>query len=98
CAPPFRLAEFDIMFNQGISRTGILIDLGEEHDIVQRAGAWYSYGDNVRLGQGRENAKIFLAENPDVADEIELRLRDALGMNPVEEEELEDPVQDAGAA
>jgi len=97
CAPPFRQAEFDIMFNQGISRTGVLVDLGEEHGIVQRAGAWYSYGDN-RLGQGRENAKIFLTENPDIADEVEQRLRETLDMLPEAEEVLEDAVQDVGAA
>ncbi len=81
CAPPFRQAEFDIMFNEGISRKGILIDLGEEHGIVQRSGAWYSYGDDVRLGQGRENAKTFLLENPDVADAIEQKLRTVLGIS-----------------
>lgn len=80
CAPPFRMAEFDIMFSEGISRTGILVDLGEEHGIVQRSGAWYSYGDDVRLGHGRENSKVFLRENPDVADEIEQKLRVLLGI------------------
>ena len=84
CAPPFRMAEFDIMFNEGISRSGILVDLGEEHGIVQRSGAWYSYGDDVRLGQGRENSKMFLRENPDIADEIEHKLRVALGILPVD--------------
>jgi recombination protein RecA len=74
------MAEFDIMFNEGISRSGILVDLGEEHGIVQRSGAWYSYGDDVRLGQGRENSKVFLRENPDIADEIEHKLRVALGI------------------
>jgi recombination protein RecA len=98
CAPPFRLAEFDIMFNQGISRTGILVDLGEEHGIVQRAGAWYSYGDDVRLGQGRENSKIFLTENPDIADEIEVKLRETLGMTDEVEEETDVPLQEEGAA
>jgi recombination protein RecA len=81
CAPPFRQAEFDIMFNEGISRSGVLVDLGEENGIVNRSGAWYSYGDDVRLGQGRENAKAFLRENPDVADEIERKLRSALGIS-----------------
>jgi recombination protein RecA len=86
CAPPFRQAEFDIMFNEGISRNGILVDIGEEHGIVKRSGAWYSYGDDVRLGQGRENSKLFLAENPDIANELEGRLREALGLvTPVEE-------------
>ncbi|MFQ5689960.1 MAG: recombinase RecA [Gemmatimonadota bacterium] len=80
CAPPFRQAEFDIMFDQGISREGLLVDMGEEQRIVNRAGAWYSYGDGLRLGQGRENAKAFLRENPDIAEEIEARIREALGM------------------
>jgi len=90
CAPPFRQAEFDIMFNEGISRSGILVDLGEENGIVQRSGAWYSYGDDVRLGQGRENAKTFLRENPDVADEIERKLRAALGISTEAAEAAED--------
>jgi recombination protein RecA len=85
-APPFRMAEFDIMFNEGFSRPGILVDLGEEHGIVQRSGAWYSYGDDVRLGQGRENSKMFLRENPDVADAIEQQLRVLLGITPVDAE------------
>ncbi len=68
-APPFRTTEFDIMFNQGISYEGDLIDLGVQHGIVDKSGAWLSYGD-VRLGQGRENAKRFIAENEDLAEEI----------------------------
>ncbi|MDX1395828.1 MAG: recombinase RecA [Gemmatimonadota bacterium] len=82
CAPPFKQAEFDIMFNEGVSREGLLVDMGEEIGIVQRAGAWYSYGDDVRLGQGRENSKAFLKENPDIAEEIEARIREELGMTP----------------
>ncbi|MGD2154548.1 MAG: recombinase RecA [Gemmatimonadales bacterium] len=81
CAPPFRQAEFDIMFNQGISRSGELVDIAAEHDIIKRSGAWYSYGDQ-RIGQGRENAKGFLDENPDVAQEVEARVRAALGIGP----------------
>jgi recombination protein RecA len=73
-APPFRSAEFDIMFNHGISKEGNLIDLGLELDLIKKAGAFLSYGD-VRLGQGRETAKQFLAQNPDVAKEIEERIR-----------------------
>jgi recombination protein RecA len=76
-APPFRQAEFDIMYNEGVSHAGLLVDIGVEHEIVDKSGAWYSYGD-LRLGQGKENAKIFLAENPDVADEIDARVRVAL--------------------
>jgi recombination protein RecA len=81
-APPFKQAEFDVMYNEGISHTGLLVDIGVEHDIVQKSGAWFSYGD-VRLGQGRENAKLYLKENPDVAKEIEVRVREALGVRGV---------------
>jgi recombination protein RecA len=97
CAPPFRMAEFDIMFNEGFSRPGILVDLGEEHGIVQRSGAWYSYGDDVRLGQGRENSKMFLRENPDVADAIEQQLRALLGITPVngDPDDVEEDDQEA---
>jgi recombination protein RecA len=76
-APPFKQAEFDVMYNEGISHTGLLVDLGVENDIVQKAGAWFSYGD-VRLGQGRENSKAFLRESPDLAKEIEQKVRAAL--------------------
>jgi len=81
CAPPFRQAEFDIMFGVGISRVGELIDLGAENDIVKKAGAWYSYGEQ-RIGQGRENAKAFLAGNADMADEVEVKVREILGISP----------------
>ncbi len=73
-APPFRSAEFDIMYNEGISRAGDLIDLATGLDIVTKRGSFYSYGD-IRLGQGRENAKDFLKANPDLAEEIELMVR-----------------------
>ncbi len=73
-AAPFRTAEFDIMYNEGISRVGDLLDLATQLEIVDKRGAYYSYGD-VRLGQGRENAKQFLRENPDLADEVELTVR-----------------------
>jgi len=76
-APPFRQAEFDVMYNEGISRTGLLVDIGIEHDIVQKSGAWFSCGD-IRLGQGRENAKLYLKENPELAAEIETKVRAAL--------------------
>ena len=74
-APPFKQAEFDIMYNEGISRTGNLVDVGVKEGIVQKSGAWFAYGD-VRLGQGRENAKIFLKENPEVALEIDHKIRE----------------------
>lgn len=73
-APPFRQAEFDIMYNEGISREGNIIDVGVKEEIVQKSGAWFSYGD-VRLGQGRENAKAYLKENPEIALDIENQIR-----------------------
>jgi recombination protein RecA len=78
-APPFREAEFDVIYGEGISRLGSLVDLGVTHKVVDKSGAWYAYG-NERIGQGRENAKRFLQENPAMADEIEAKLRAALGM------------------
>ena len=73
-APPFRVAEFDIMYGQGVSREGGILDMAAELDIVKRSGTWYSYQEN-RIGQGRENAKNFLRENPEVCKEIEARVR-----------------------
>ena len=72
-APPFQLCEFDILFGQGISRTGDVLDLGVEDNIVDKSGAWYSYGD-TRLGQGRDNARNFLEENPELLQEIETKI------------------------
>ena len=76
-APPFRDAEFDIMYGQGISKIGELVDLGAKFSIVQKSGAWFSYGE-MRIGQGRDNAKEFLAGNPELAAEIEEKVRKAL--------------------
>jgi recombination protein RecA len=73
-APPFRTAEFDIMFNEGISRVGSIVDMGTELNVLRKSGAFYSFGDQ-RLGQGRENVKEFLKANPEVADEIEAQIR-----------------------
>ncbi|MCB0857120.1 MAG: recombinase RecA [Solirubrobacterales bacterium] len=78
-AAPFKQAEFDIEYGVGISREGSLIDLGMEHDLVQKSGSFFSYGD-TRLGQGRNNSKQFLAENPDIAQEIEDRILSSLGI------------------
>jgi recombination protein RecA len=77
CAPPFKQAEFDILYDEGISHLSLLVDLGVEEEIVTKSGSWFSYGD-LRMGQGKENAKEFLVENPDIAQEIEERLRIAL--------------------
>src|SRR3954447_24102932 len=76
-APPFRTAEFDIMFNEGISRIGSIVDLGTEMNVLKKSGAFYSYGDQ-RLGQGRENVKEFLKGNPELADDIEAQIRTAM--------------------
>ena len=69
-APPFRRAEFDIMFGEGISRTGEIVDLGTELGIIKKSGSWYSYND-TKIGQGRDAAKQCLADNPELADELE---------------------------
>ena len=73
-APPFKQAEFDILYGEGISHEGCLVDLGAEYEIINKSGAWYSYGD-VRLGQGKEKVKDFLRENPELAKEIETKIR-----------------------
>jgi recombination protein RecA len=78
-APPFRKAEFDIMYGEGISKVGELIDLGVEHDIVQKSGSWFSYGD-TKLGQGRDSVKSLLKDNPELADEIETRIKEKLAV------------------
>jgi recombination protein RecA len=78
-APPFREAEFDIVYGEGISKEGDLIDLGVAQNLVEKSGAWYSY-KGERIGQGRENAKQFLKDNPDTRKKIDLELRKALGM------------------
>ena len=77
-APPFKQCEFDLIFKQGISREGELIDLGVKHGIIDRAGAWYSFGD-VRIGQGRDNARTFLAENADIVEAVESGIRQKVG-------------------
>lgn len=78
-APPFRQAEFDVMFGEGLSREGELIDYGVKLDIVDKSGAWFSYKDK-KLGQGRENSKAFLKENPEIADEITKEIQNSMGL------------------
>jgi recombination protein RecA len=87
-APPFKQVEFDIMYGEGISKTGELIDLGVKAGIVEKSGSWFSY-NSQRLGQGRENAKHFLTENPEIAKEIELALRQNAGL--IAEKMLDEP-------
>ena len=81
-APPFKQVEFDMMYNQGISREGDLIDLASEHGIVEKSGSWFTYGEE-RIGQGRDNAKQFLKDNPDSAKKIEKALLQKLGLIPI---------------
>ena len=88
CAPPFKQAEFDIMYGQGISREGGLIDVGVETGFVRKAGAWYTY-DGDQLGQGKENARTFLCDNPDLANELEKRILEKLGIGASVEVEAE---------
>ncbi len=76
-APPFRIAEFDVMFGQGISKVGEIVDLGVEYNIIKKAGSWYSYGD-TKLGQGRDAVKQLLMDNPELSDELEGRIKDAV--------------------
>ena len=78
-APPFKQAEFDIMYAEGISHVGLLVDIGSESGIIEKSGAWYSYGGQ-RIGQGRENAKLFLRDNQVLATEIEDKVQTVLGI------------------
>ena len=101
-APPFRIAEFDILYGEGVSREGDLIDLGVAHKIVEKSGSWFSYGE-LRLGQGRENARTFLKDNPDLAREVDHKLRIALklvsgGPTPVEAPAVEKTTETEKAA
>ena len=79
-APPFKVAEVDIMYGEGISKEGEIIDLGSELDIVQKSGSWYAYNEE-RLGQGRENAKQYLKENPEIRIEIQEKIRKHYGLD-----------------
>ena len=91
-APPFRLAEFDIMFGEGISKEGELVDYGVKLDIIDKSGAWFSYGDK-KLGQGRENVKLKFKDEPELAQEIENKIKDAMGMSNImvmDSEEMQD--------
>ncbi|NUS17337.1 MAG: recombinase RecA [Streptomyces sp.] len=96
-APPFKQAEFDILYGQGISREGGLIDMGVEHGFVRKSGAWYTY-EGDQLGQGKENVRNFLKDNPDLADEIEKRIKEKLGVGVRKTETPDEPQPGAGAA
>ncbi|MDT0266157.1 recombinase RecA [Streptomyces sp. DSM 44915] len=94
-APPFKQAEFDILYGVGISREGGLIDMGVEHGFIRKSGAWYTYGGD-QLGQGKENSRNFLRDNPDLANEIEKKIKTKLGIGPKSETAEAEPGKDAG--
>ena len=96
-SPPFKVAEFDILYGIGISREGSLIDLGVEQSIVRKAGAWYTY-DGDQLGQGKENARTFLKQNPDVANEIEKKIKEKLNVGPQVNADVSTAARAPGAA
>ncbi|MFF0146318.1 recombination protein RecA [Amycolatopsis sulphurea] len=87
-APPFKQAEFDILYGQGVSREGSLIDMGVDQGILRKSGAWYTY-EGDQLGQGKENARRFLRDNPDIANEVEKRIKEKLGIGPQLDAEAE---------
>ncbi len=94
-APPFKVVEFDLMYGKGISKVGELIDLGAKADIVEKSGAWYAY-KGEKIGQGRENAKVYLEQNPTAAAEIEMAIREKAGViskkiegNPLNDDKVE---------
>jgi recombination protein RecA len=96
-APPFKQAEFDILYGHGISKEGGLIDMGVEHGFVRKAGAWYTY-EGDQLGQGKENARNFLKDNPDLSDEIEKKIKEKLGIGVRPEALGEQPGADAATS
>jgi recombination protein RecA len=104
-APPFKQAEFDVLFNEGISKWGEIVDLGVEHHLIEKSGTWYTYKED-RIGQGRDNAKGYLKQNPALAKEIEDRIKESVGLTKKSEEKrpvvpgrmtsLPDPARPAG--
>jgi recombination protein RecA len=88
-APPFRKAEFDIMYGEGISKIGEIIDLGVDLNILKKSGSWFSYGE-TKLGQGRDSIKSILMDNPALAEELEEKIKNALGTPAQKEEALQD--------
>jgi recombination protein RecA len=91
CAPPFKQAEFDILYGKGISREGSLIDMGVDHGFIRKSGSWFTY-EGEQLGQGKENARNFLIENPDIGNEVEKKIKEKLGIGAVVTDELVDDV------
>ncbi|MEW1752614.1 recombinase RecA [Streptomyces angustmyceticus] len=96
-SPPFKQAEFDILYGQGISREGGLIDMGVEHGFIRKSGAWYTY-EGDQLGQGKENARNFLKDNPDLANEVEKKIKEKLGIGVKPQDPAAEPGADAAVA
>lgn len=96
-APPFKEAEFDIMFGKGISREGDILDLAAKYNVIEKSGAWYSY-EGEKIGQGRENSKIFLRDNPEIMEEVEMRVRKAVGLPDAGGEEAAAPAKEVSAS
>jgi recombination protein RecA len=88
-APPFRKAEFDVMYGEGISKVGEIIDLGVDLNILKKSGSWFSYGE-TRLGQGRDSVKSLISDNPELMEELELKIKEALGAKGTEVLALQD--------
>jgi recombination protein RecA len=95
-APPFKEVHFDIMYGEGISKEGSLLDIGIQHEVIQKSGAWFAYGDE-RLGQGRENAKQFLKENDEVRERILADIYKKLGLKTPEETSDEETLKETSA-
>jgi len=93
-APPFKIAEFDIYYGEGVSKESELIDLGVKYNIIDKAGAWYSFGSE-RIGQGKENSRIFLKDNPDIAQEVENKIVAITQGSKISTENSEDDVQES---
>ena len=87
-APPFRRAEFDILYGQGISKSGEIIDLGVEMNIINKSGSWFSYGD-TKLGQGRDAVRALIEDNPELMEELETKIKEAMAPAPKVEEPVE---------
>jgi recombination protein RecA len=96
-ASPFKQAEFDILYGKGISKEGSIIDMGVDHGFIRKSGSWFTY-EGEQLGQGKENARTFLIENPEVADEIEKKIKEKLGVGPKLDKPADAPPAEAPAA
>ena len=91
-APPFKVVDFDIMYGEGVSRVGEIVDIGVSNNIIDKSGAWFSYNDQ-RIGQGKENVKKYLKDNPSIADEIALKIKNISSLSVCTDENIKDDVE-----